>query len=452
MNKLYVCDIAPTINSEELKAKFSAIGPLHDTEIHFNKINHTPRYAFITYENHEDAERAIEELNYEEKDGIEMRIMWSKKNTEKAPVGMTNTVIKGLKPDVTNKLLSLAMSQFGNIFSCKVPLVNEESTGYGYVNYQNEEDAKKAIEKNGENVLFVDGKELSVDGKLNIEYFHTNRNKTNEEGNLGFTNVYIKNFGDNLTDESLKELFLKYGQISSASVMRNSNGSSKGFGFVDFVNHKDAVEAVRQLNGTCLPGTETKLYVGRAQKKSERRMELDMKYYTSQGSKFRNSNSKTKLFISNLHNDVNDQVLLETFEQYGKVMQAKVEVDQSGKSKGYGFVQFFRTNDASLAFRSMRTRSIMGQKIILGFGVTKKFTPIQNQSLQPSNITQVPYYQSCYQPQPQLAIPPQVYHQSHMYTTANANPTLPTSYQVNQIMPNNVLMPRPSMASHYVLQ
>ena len=34
-----------------------------------------------------------------------------------------------------------------------------------------------------------------------------------------FTNVYIKNFGDDLTDEKLKEMFSKYGKITSHKVV-----------------------------------------------------------------------------------------------------------------------------------------------------------------------------------------------------------------------------------------
>ena len=48
-----------------------------------------------------------------------------------------------------------------------------------------------------------------------------------------FTNVYIKNFGDNFDDEGLKALFAGYTGIVSAKVMAG-DGKSKGFGFVSF--------------------------------------------------------------------------------------------------------------------------------------------------------------------------------------------------------------------------
>lgn len=57
--------------------------------------------------------------------------------------------------------------------------------------------------------------------------------------NPRFTNLYIKNFADDLTDEDLVELFSKFGKIVSAVVM-TKNGKSRCFGFVSFEDHMTA--------------------------------------------------------------------------------------------------------------------------------------------------------------------------------------------------------------------
>ena len=48
-----------------------------------------------------------------------------------------------------------------------------------------------------------------------------------------FTNVYIKNFGDDLTDEKLKEMFSKYGKITSHKVV-STKYSYQLFGSMSF--------------------------------------------------------------------------------------------------------------------------------------------------------------------------------------------------------------------------
>lgn len=59
-----------------------------------------------------------------------------------------------------------------------------------------------------------------------------------------FTNVYIKNFADELDRDALEKLFSKFGKITSAAVMVDADGKSKGFGFVAFENPEDAEKVI----------------------------------------------------------------------------------------------------------------------------------------------------------------------------------------------------------------
>ncbi|NDF13559.1 MAG: RNA-binding protein [Proteobacteria bacterium] len=57
-----------------------------------------------------------------------------------------------------------------------------------------------------------------------------------------------------------------------------------------------------------------------------------------------------KLFVGNLSFSVNDQTLLDTFSQCGNVESAKVITDRdSGRSKGFGFVEFSSEAEAQAA-------------------------------------------------------------------------------------------------------
>lgn len=62
-----------------------------------------------------------------------------------------------------------------------------------------------------------------------------------------FTNIYVKNFGDDFTETQLKELFLPYGNIVSQRVMLDDDGRARGFGFVSFDSHDSAAKV-----GYCL--------------------------------------------------------------------------------------------------------------------------------------------------------------------------------------------------------
>jgi polyadenylate-binding protein len=98
------------------------------------------------------------------------------------------------------------------------------------------------------------------------------------EASHRFTNVFVKNFADKLDDATFRDLFEKYGPISSCTVMKDGEGKSKGFGFISFENPEDAERAVNELNGYEIPETDLKLTVCRAQKKAEREAELSRVY------------------------------------------------------------------------------------------------------------------------------------------------------------------------------
>ncbi len=66
-----------------------------------------------------------------------------------------------------------------------------------------------------------------------------------------FTNVFIKNLGENVTDDELRKLFEPFGTISSMVLARDANDptKSRGYGFVCFSEPQSAKNAVNELNG-----------------------------------------------------------------------------------------------------------------------------------------------------------------------------------------------------------
>jgi len=58
-----------------------------------------------------------------------------------------------------------------------------------------------------------------------------------------------------VNDEGLKEAFTPYGNVVSATVVKDRrSGRSKGFGFVEFENDSEAKAAIEALNGKELQG------------------------------------------------------------------------------------------------------------------------------------------------------------------------------------------------------
>jgi RNA recognition motif-containing protein len=70
-------------------------------------------------------------------------------------------------------------------------------------------------------------------------------------------------------------MFAEHGKVLSAVVMRDEEGHSRGFGFVNMESPDQAAAAVEAINGTEINGKP--VYVGRAQKKAEREAMLKAK-------------------------------------------------------------------------------------------------------------------------------------------------------------------------------
>ena len=71
-----------------------------------------------------------------------------------------------------------------------------------------------------------------------------------------------------------------------------------------------------------------------------------------------------KLYVGNLSYDTNDQILQDTFSAYGEVTSAIVIMDrESGRSKGFGFVEFAQDADAKKAMEEMNGKEVDGRSL-----------------------------------------------------------------------------------------
>lgn len=61
-----------------------------------------------------------------------------------------------------------------------------------------------------------------------------------------------------------------------------------------------------------------------------------------------------KLYVGNLPYSTNDQILKEKFEEIGKVDSSKIIMDrESGRSKGFGFIEMSNEEDALKAISAL---------------------------------------------------------------------------------------------------
>jgi RNA recognition motif-containing protein len=68
-------------------------------------------------------------------------------------------------------------------------------------------------------------------------------------------NIYVGNLSRDLTEAELREAFAAFGEVSSASIIKDKfSGETRGFGFVEMSNKDEADKAISSLNGKDLKG------------------------------------------------------------------------------------------------------------------------------------------------------------------------------------------------------
>lgn len=404
---LYVGELDPSVTEAMLFELFSQIGPVASIRVCRDAVTRRSLgYAYVNYNTTSDGEKALEELNYTIIKGHACRIMWSQRDPALRKTGAGNVFIKNLDIAIDNKALHDTFAAFGNILSCKVAQDEHgNSKGYGFVHYETDEAASQAIKH--VNGMLLNEKKVYVGHHIPKK----DRQSKFEEMKANFTNVYVKNINPESSDEEFRELFAKYGDITSSSLARDQEtGKNRGFGFVNFVSHEAAAKAVDELNGKDFKGQD--LYVGRAQKKHEREEELRRSYEAARQEKAQKYQG-VNLYVKNLADDIDDEKLRAMFAEYGPITSAKVMRDtvvesdgeekeekdkenqkeaeeatasgeesgeqksekkgdkKFGKSKGFGFVCFSNPDDATKAVADMNQRMVNGKPLYVALAQRK---------------------------------------------------------------------------------
>lgn len=389
---LYVGDLSPEVTEAMLYETFNSVGPVASIRVCRDSVTRRSLgYAYVNFHSVSDAERALDTLNYTLIKGKACRIMWSHRDPALRRSGNGNVFVKNLDKTIDNKSLFDAFSIFGNILSCKVSTdADGKSRGFGFVHFETDEAATSAIEKMNNAAL--------GDKNIYVGYFKkTSERETTAPKN--FTNVYIKQMPNHWDDQKIKEVFSSFGEITSMVIQRDGKG--RRFAFVNYKDFDSARNAVNELHGQDFRTDEEKaadeetertnaeerkaaeaengrkpvvedtagqyvLYVTRAQTRGEREAELKNKFNALNNNTTTQAPSGVNLYVKNLSEDLDDEGLRELFAAYGPISSVKVMRDDRGMSKGFGFVCFASSDDATKAVTEMHLKLINNKPLYVG--------------------------------------------------------------------------------------
>nr|XP_019605225.1 PREDICTED: polyadenylate-binding protein 1-like [Rhinolophus sinicus] len=255
---------------------------------------------------------------------------------------LASLYVGDLHPDVTEAMLYEKFSPAGPILSIRVcrDVATRRSLGYAYINFQQPADAERAL----------DTMNFEVMKGQPIRIMWSQRDPGLRKSGVG--NIFIKNLEDSIDNKALYDTFSTFGNILSCKVVCDDHGS-RGFGFVHFETHEAAQQAISTMNGMLL--NNRKVFVGHFKSRQEREAELGAR-----------AMEFTNIYVKNFQVDVDEQGLQELFSQFGKMLSVKVMRDDSGNSRGFGFVNFEKHEEAQKAVMDMNGKEVSGRLLYVG--------------------------------------------------------------------------------------
>jgi len=248
-----------------------------------------------------------------------------------------------LLPDINESQLFEIFKQAGAVASIRVcrDAVTRRSLGYAYVNFHNVQDATKALEIL--NYKDIKGKPCRI--------MWSQRDPSLRRSQAG--NIFIKNLHKSIDNRALYETFSAFGPILSCVVATDEHGNSKGYGFIHFGTQEAADKAIELVNGKLMNGKIC--FVTSFMPRKEREMELQ-----------KIEPKWTNIYVKPLPKTVNADELKKMFEKYGEVTSSVIMNDEKGESKGFGFINFAKHEDAKKAVEDLNGKEHEGQTLFVG--------------------------------------------------------------------------------------
>lgn len=166
--------------------------------------------------------------------------------------------------------------------------------------------------------------------------------------------LYVGELNLSVNEALLFEIFSPIGQVTSIRVCRDAvSKKSLGYAYVNYHKTDDGERAIEDLNYTLIEGRPCRIM-------------------WSQRDPHVRRNGEGNVYIKNLHPDIDNKSLHDTFSAFGRVLSCKVAYDDMGQSKCFGFVHYETADAADAAIESVNGMLLNDREVYVGKHLSKQ--------------------------------------------------------------------------------
>ena len=274
-SNLFIKGIPLTTTPREVYEYFMKYGDISSLKIPEDESGTHHGYGYITYYNSEDAENVIVAVKKENVFGVKLEVSHfqrrNERNFEFYSANARSLYIKNFPENYKEEELKKLCNEHGQVEKVVIHQGYGENN-YGIATFTTEEETRKALTSLsgvtfGEKNLFVQPLQNKYERKQFIQNQIRESNiKLNEQYHL--CNLHIRNIPYTATEEDLKKIFIKFGNIKSLKIEKfiletkesdklKEIPTSKGFGYLCYDNQESAKKAIDAYNGKYLEGFES---------------------------------------------------------------------------------------------------------------------------------------------------------------------------------------------------
>ncbi|CDR99019.1 hypothetical protein [Sporisorium scitamineum] len=170
--------------------------------------------------------------------------------------------------------------------------------------------------------------------------------------------IWVGQLSWNVDNDWLKSEMEVFGEVTSARVqLDRTSGKSRGFGYVDFATAAAAKKAFEEGQGKEVDGRAIRIDLSTPKSDATE----------NRAKKFNDQRSapSTTLFIGNLSFDISEDDVWNAFSEHGEVSGVRLPKDpDSGRPKGFGYVEFAAQESAQAAIDAMTGQELAGRPLL----------------------------------------------------------------------------------------